>query len=305
MIIFNISRGRGPPSTNCILTQDNHSVVSLKHIQQDEIITIRRKQKMKKIFSFILAAMLTGTMALTASAAFDRTLTAPMGTPTLDGTAEALWDNAEWTTIDKPFDGSTDTTSTIKVKMLWDETNLYFLAEVYDIDIHATEDLVEIYLDEKCDRAEAYGSDDSQCRFQVSDGKLNAAVPGTQAKTDVDCAVTALGSDVYLMEGRLAWSEANAVEGAKIGLEFMYNEADSTSDFTEAYRWSVDTANGDPAPYNNTAAFGTLVLGAAPVVETVAEVVEEPTAPQTFDMGVIAAVATVVSAAGYAVSKKR
>ena len=49
----------------------------------------------------------------------------------------------------------------------------------------------------------------------------------------------------------------------------------------------------------------------APVVEeTVAEVVDgaaDPvvTAPQTFDAGVIAAVAAVVSAAGYALSKKR
>lgn len=40
--------------------------------------------------------------------------------------------------------------------------------------------------------------------------------------------------------------------------------------------------------------------------ETVAEVVEEaPAAPQTFDAAVIAAVAAVVAAAGYAVSKKR
>lgn len=264
---------------------------------------------MKKIFSFILAAMLTGTMALTASAAFDRTLTAPMGTPTLDGTAEALWDNAEWTTVDKPYDGTTDTTSTVKVKMLWDETNLYFLAEVYDIDLNATEDLVEIYLDETMDRADVYGTDDSQCRFQVSDGALNAAMPGTQAKSDVECVVSSLGSDIYLMEGRLAWSEANAVAGTKIGLEFMYNEGDSANAFIEAYRWNVDTANGDPAPYENTSAFGTLILGAAPVVETEAEVVDVvvdvPAAPQTFDAGVIAAVAAVVSAAGYAISKKR
>ena len=42
-----------------------------------------------------------------------------------------------------------------------------------------------------------------------------------------------------------------------------------------------------------------------PEPETVAEVVEEAAAPQTFDAGVIAAVAAVVSAAGYALSKKR
>ena len=37
----------------------------------------------------------------------------------------------------------------------------------------------------------------------------------------------------------------------------------------------------------------------------VEEVVEEPAAPQTFDAGIVAAVAAIVSAAGYALSKKR
>ena len=98
-----------------------------------------------------------------------------------------------------------------------------------------------------------------------------------------------------------------------MGLEFMYNEGDSTNDFTEAYRWNVDTANGDGAPYADTSAFGTLTLGAAPVVETEAPVVEtvaETTAtetvaaPKTFDAGIIAAVLAVVSGAGYMISKK-
>ncbi len=39
--------------------------------------------------------------------------------------------------------------------------------------------------------------------------------------------------------------------------------------------------------------------------ETEAEVVEAPAAPQTFDFGVIAAIAAIISAAGYAVSRKR
>ena len=55
-------------------------------------------------------------------------------------------------------------------------------------------------------------------------------------------------------------------------------------------------------PGEQASRFPKITLVAAPVVE---EVVEETTAPQTFDMGVIAAVAAVVSAAGYAVSKKR
>jgi len=67
--------------------------------------------------------------------------------------------------------------------------------------------------------------------------------------------------------------------------------------------------SNDPAN-SGTKWFVAMLDDAVPeVVETeavVEEVVEEAvTAPQTFDAGVIAAVAAVVSAAGYVVSKKR
>lgn len=269
---------------------------------------------MKKTLALLLATLMTGAMALSAGAAFDRTYTAPYGTPDMDGEVDAVWEYAEWTAVDKPFDGSTDTDSTLQIKMLWDEYHLYFLAEVYDTDINVENDIVEVYIDELMDRASAYGDDDSQTRFKVADGKLpdNA---GTNHQSDVECVVNALGGDKYLLEGCIMWMAAKPVEGLQIGLEFMYNEGNAASDFVEAYRWNVDTANGDTPPYQSTECFGTLTLGAAPVVETEApeteaEVVDAATpavaaAPQTFDAGVIAAVAAIVSAAGYAVSKKR
>lgn len=269
---------------------------------------------MKKTFVLLLAAIMAGTMALTASASFDRTYTAPKGTPQMDGEVDAIWDAAEWTAVDKPFDGSTDTDSTLRIKMLWDEYHLYFLAEVYDKEINAENDIVEIYIDELMDRAASYGDDDSQTRFKVSDGRLPDN-GGTNHQSDVECAVNALGGDKYLLEGCVMWMAAKPEVGTKIGLEFMYNEGNNSSDFVEAYRWNVDTANGETPPYQSTESFGTLILGEAPVEETEAELVEAaeaPTAeeapvaaPQTFDAGVIAAVAAAVSAAGYAVSKKR
>ncbi len=69
----------------------------------------------------------------------------------------------------------------------------------------------------------------------------------------------------------------------------------------------------EPAPVEEPAAEAPAaeVVEAAPAPEVV-EVVEEPaaavvveTAPQTFDMGIIAAIAAVVSAAGYTLTKKR
>lgn len=266
---------------------------------------------MKKLLSILLATLVVVSLAVSASAAFDRSYTAPKGTPNLDGTVDAIWDNAEWTNVDKPFDGSTDTDSTLKVKLLWDDEHLYFLAEVYDKDINVENDIVEIYWDLNNDKDTSYGDDDMQTRFKVANGEV-VQDSGANCQNDAECVSVSLGGDKYLLEGALTWTQA-VKEGQNTGLEFMYNEGDSTSDFTEAYRWNVDTANGDGAPYADTSAFGTLTLGAAPVVETEAPVVEtvaETTAtetvaaPKTFDAGIIAAVLAVVSGAGYMISKK-
>lgn len=263
---------------------------------------------MKKALTMLLAAALTAGLALTASATFDRTYTAPMGTPTIDGEAEDLWDNAEWTDVDKPYDGTADSDSTLRVKLMWDEDNLYFLAEVYDTDINATEDVVEIYLDEGGEFASGYDANDSQNRFLVSDGK-QPANPGTQAKdaSMVNAVVTDLGDNKYLMEGSIAWGDADTTEGSVIGLEFMYNDGTADNPFVEAYRWNVDTANGDAAPYTSTEAFGKLTLGAAPAVEAPEETTTDgtTTAPATFDLGATAALLAALSAAGIVVFKKK
>ena len=123
----------------------------------------------------------------------------------------------------------------------------------------------------------------------------------------------------------------------------MLNIEKADGTFVQALRWNVDTANGDPAPYMGTSAFGEMVLVDAAAEtepeteretepetmaetepETVAEtepettaetepavepaeetVTTETTAPQTFDVVVVSAVAAVISACGYAVTKKR
>ena len=87
-----------------------------------------------------------------------------------------------------------------------------------------------------------------------------------------------------------------------MGLEFMYNEGDSSSDFVEAYRWNVDTANGDGAPYADTSAFGTLTLGAAPVVDTASD---DTASASTADAGIIAAVASLAASGAAVLSLKK
>lgn len=62
-------------------------------------------------------------------------------------------------------------------------------------------------------------------------------------------------------------------------LEFMLNIEKADGTFIQALRWNVDTAGGDPAPWQGTAAFGEMVLVDA-AAETEAET-EPETEPET------------------------
>lgn len=260
---------------------------------------------MKKLASLALAAVLTAALSIPATASFDRSYTAPKGTPVIDGTVDQIWDSAEWTNVDKPFDGTADTDSTLKIKLLWDEGHLYFLAEVFDKDINIDNDIVEIYWDMNNDKDTVYGDDDMQTRFRVADGTV-VQDSGSNCQNDAKCVSVSLDGNKYLLEGALTWTQ-NVKEGMKMGLEFMYSDGDSSSDFVEAYRWNVDTANGDGAPYADTSAFGTLTLGAAPVVDTASDdtASDDTASVSTADAGIIAAVASLAASGAAVLSLKK
>ncbi|MCR5264027.1 MAG: hypothetical protein K6D94_09145, partial [Clostridiales bacterium] len=224
-----------------------------------------KKNLMAVVGVIIIAAMVTAPLASYAD--FGRSYTAFKGTPTIDGTVEALWDSAEWTQVDKPYDGSDAADypgAALRVKVLWDDKNCYFLAEVTDSDVNYDNDIVEIYFDENNAKEGAYEDDDSQTRF-YKDGVVVAG-SGTNCKEDS----VAKGVDTatgWIIEGALPWSISHK-EGETVGFELMYNIGDSDADFAQAFRWNADTGSGDPAPYADNTAFGALILaGAAPVAE--------------------------------------
>ena len=130
----------------------------------------------------------------------------------------------------------------------------------------------------------------------------------------------------YDIEIRMPLSVYKAfAEGDKIGYEICVNMGIGLGTRSGQMCWKfADGANGANS-WTCPNDFGTLILGAAPAVEapaeTPAEDVEAPAedveapaedvvadapvvAPQTFDVAVIAAVASVLSLAGFAISKK-
>jgi len=97
----------------------------------------------------------------TANTSNKQQFTANYGTPTLDGKADdSAWQNAEWLPLDQVWIGSPVTPKDFsgRYKVLWDENNLYVLAEITDdtlIDIHTDgllkywdDDCLEIFVDE-------------------------------------------------------------------------------------------------------------------------------------------------------------
>ena len=166
--------------------------------------------------------------------------------------------------------------------------------------------LSEIYWDQNNDKDTSYGDDDMQYRVSGSLTERSFRIRGPNCQNDAKCVSVSLDGNKYLLEGALTWTQ-DVKEGMKMGLEFMYNEGDSSSDFVEAYRWNVDTANGDGAPYADTSAFGTLTLGAAPVVDTTSDdtASDDTASASTADAGIIAAVASLAASGAAVLSLKK
>ncbi len=291
---------------------------------------------MKKLFAIVLAVLtVCATLTISVSATRDLVYSAPKGTPKIDGEMEALWDAAEWTNVDLPYGADEDNYGhSARVKVMWDSLNLYFFAEVTCPSTEEWIDTFEIYIDENNCKESGYNGDDTQTAFWT-DGVREGYGTNTRALFVEDCVVNVTPTS-FTVETAIPYFELEPVGGETLGLEFMLNIADDVETFVQALRWNADTANGDAAPWQGTMSFGDLVLLAeAPetepetepetvaetepetVAETEAEVVEETiveetvttteveTAPQTFDVTVISVVSAIVSACGYAVTKRR
>ena len=270
---------------------------------------------MKKTFSLILCAMLAALCVVPAAADVPDA-TATYGTAVVDGVIEEAWDVAKTYTASALKDG-TDEGITSEWKAMWDEKNLYLLVEVSGDKDHFTGssqswgDGVEAYFDVWNSDAEDYETDDGIIQLGWNKADLtNTAYMGTEAgvaaapgKYAIACTEKADGYIYEISFNLVDFAKGYEMkEGNVMGLEIQVNSKNAEGDGrTSAYGWADTDNTAWQYPY----IMGDLEFVPAPVVETVAEVVEETVAPQTFDAAVIAAVAAVVSAAGYAVSKKR
>ncbi len=222
-------------------------------------------KKLSKIFvaMFVIGCVLS-SMFITTHAAFGREYYAPKGTPTVDGTMEGIWDTAEWTNVDKPYDGTDISlySESLRIKLLWDENGLYVFAEVVDLDINYANDLVEVYIDEDGAHRSIFDRNDSHTRIR-SDGTLDPLGTNTKASSNNATAVGIPTENGYKVEAFLPWTGTVDIKvNTVMGLEFMLNIGDSTQEFTQAFRWNADTSPevGDNQPSKSTKHWGVLVL---------------------------------------------
>ncbi len=262
---------------------------------------------MKKLASLILAGLMT--VAMIAPVAADST-DILKGTPEIDGVLDEIYLQSASQTLGNPafyaWGDSGDADMSATSYFLWDDSYLYVCTVVTDDDVldvgaatyeanptNWQADAVEAWYDEGNgifkSHADAYGN-----TFFVQ------ANPGEPTFTNEDLVnAAAITDDGYIIEYAMPFAELG--DGVSFNFSLQVNDI-STEDFANGY------ASGVQAADITMTMIGTEVTYPEPETEpeTVADVAAEvETAPVTFDAGIIAAVAAVVSAAGYAISKKR
>ncbi|MBE6614911.1 MAG: hypothetical protein E7631_06370 [Ruminococcaceae bacterium] len=288
---------------------------------------------MKKTLSLIMAGLLTAAMALSASAAFVDCANPDVKFGVKGIAADVAWAaDGEWTegeyaeiAVDGKWmsaavsdEANLDAAQKLdyKLGMSWDANYLYTYIEFYDANGHDN----------------TYGADPGNMwqagAIQVSAAEVDSVAGdrleyGVGITSDTNELINTvwadyLGSgygvagdyivvndgDTMIYEIRTPFNAFSTVapkEGAQYGVNLVLSWGNG-SDYIHTQLAAGCT--GDPGKAADR--FADITLEEAIVIETEPEVVEDTAAaPQTFDAGVIAAVAAIVSAAGYAISKKR
>lgn len=148
----------------------------------------------------------------------------PFGTVTVDGDADAAWDNA----VNIPLTINIGSEASANAKVLWDDDNLYVYATVNDAELDKTgaqaheQDSLEVFIDEDNGKTASYGEDDKQYRInydneQSFNGKKCLAENVRSATKTIDGG--------YVVEAAFKWTDIKPANGTKIGLELQINDA--------------------------------------------------------------------------------
>lgn len=149
------------------------------------------------------------------------------GTVTVDGVEESEWEKAPELELTVVSAEGGQPEASAKAKALWDEHALYVLIKVADpnLDVSGAEvhtrDSVEVFVDEKNDKADGYKTDDKQYRVNCeNDHSFN----GSACKEDYIISETVKTEEGYMVELAIEWSEIQAQPEMLIGFEVQVND---------------------------------------------------------------------------------
>ena len=195
------------------------------------------------------------------------------GTPVIDGIAEGLWDGIESNITDVWVAGSSG--STAKFKILWDDSNLYILADVTDTLLSKEssdayqQDSVEIFLDQNNAKTTSYQADDYQIRINFDN-----EVTFDHGKSDGFKSATSKTSNGYLVEALIPLTAITPEAGKVLGFDLQVNnDEDGNGSRDSVSIWCDASGNS----WQNISGIGNIIL----VNEVAAEPAPTPIATAT------------------------
>ena len=155
------------------------------------------------------------------------------------------------------INGGAEATATTKV--VWDEENLYVLAEVKDSILNKDssdeyqQDSLEVFIDENNGKTSAYEDDDKQYRINFENTQ---SFNGTKCKPEFVTSDVYVTEDGYRVVAAFKWTDITPVAGNKVGFDVQVNDADNSGKRTGTINWADSTGNGWSSP----SVLGTIVL---------------------------------------------
>lgn len=181
--------------------------------------------------------------------------TAKFATPVVDGTVDAVWNNAEEMPITRyqmAWQGASG-----GAKALWDDENLYLLVQVNDTQLNKSsvneyeQDSVEIFLDQNNAKTSFYQSDDGQYRVNYDN---ETSFNPTSISAGFESATQISGTN-YTVEVKIPLQAIKPANDTKLGFDVQINDAKDGSRQSVA-AWNDTTGNG----YMDTSVYGVLTL---------------------------------------------
>lgn len=250
---------------------------------------------MKRFLYTLLSLAVILSLAISASAVGEK-MTAAKGTPTIDGEIDSIWDTTERVQLthikagDLKGDGTLPDTCSVYARMLWDETALYFLFEIYDDDFGflSTEgdwknDSIYLYIDEVGSLDATWKDGQSQNALIPEEGYTMVPRKGT-APAEYQLEYTYPTDESCVMEFKYVPSIISAstfAEGLELSIDFQYNDCTEYGTRDYCFGWSDDSDNAS----NTSACWGVVTLAGAPS-EAADESAEEPADETVVDTSV-------------------